>query len=93
MSNSQDNRNNDQGHDKESKIIVNARPFVVTAKEMSFEEIVALVFDSSQRGPQIVFTVTYRKGDDKKPKGTLVEGQTVKIKDGMIFDVTRTDKS
>ena len=92
MSGSQvDEKEADQS--KEVTIIVNARPHPVTAKEMSFDELVALAFDSSQRGPQIVFTVTYRKGDDKKPKGTLVEGQTVKIKDGMIFDVTRTDKS
>lgn len=84
---------NAQGVKTTTTIIVNARPFDVTQKEISFDEIVALVFDSSQRGPQIVLTVAYRKGDDKKPKGTLVEGQTVKVKDGMIFDVTRTDKS
>ena len=28
-----------------------------------------------------------------KPEGTLVEGDDVKIKDGMIFNVTATDKS
>jgi len=93
MSDSQVNEKEAQGQTKEVTIIVNARPHLVTAKEMSFDEIVGLAFDSSQKGPQIVFTVTYRKGDDKKPKGSLVEGHTVKIKDGMIFDVTRTDKS
>lgn len=85
--------NSEVATEKETTIIVNARPFTVTAKELSFDDIVGLAFDNSQRGPQIVFTVAYRKGDEKKPKGTLVEGQTVKIKNGMIFDVTRTDKS
>jgi len=79
--------------DKEKTIIVNGQQKTVTADELSFDQIVDLAFDPSQRGPQIEFTVDYRKGDDKKPKGSLVQGQTVKIKDGMIFNVTRTDKS
>jgi len=79
--------------DKPKTIIVNGEQKVVTADELSFDQIVDLAFDASQRGPMIEFTVDYRKGDDKKPKGSLVQGQAVKIKDGMIFDVTRTDKS
>jgi len=79
--------------DKEKTIIVNGQQKTVTADELSFDQIVDLAFDPSQRGPQIEFTVDYRKGDDKKPKGSLVQGQTVKIKDGMIFNVTATDKS
>lgn len=45
------------------------------------------------KNPNIIYTVTYRRGEGKKPEGTLVEGESVKVKDGMIFDVTRTDKS
>ena len=44
-------------------------------------------------GPDIIFTVTYTKGADHRPQGTLVEGQTVKVKDGMIFNVTATNRS
>lgn len=43
--------------------------------------------------PEIIYTVTYRKGDGHKPEGTLTEGERVKVKDGMIFNVTATDKS
>jgi len=78
---------------KQSTIIVNGREKVVTDKELSFDAVVDLAFENPQRGENIVFTITYRKGDDKKPEGTLVEGKTVKIKNGMIFNVTRTDKS
>jgi hypothetical protein len=42
---------------------------------------------------RIIYTVTYRKGDGHKPEGTLTEGERVKVKDGMIFNVTATDKS
>ena len=79
--------------EKQKTIIVNGEQKLVTADELSFDQIVDLAFDASQRGPMIEFTVDYRKGEDKQPKGSLVQGQTVKIKDGMIFDVTRTDKS
>jgi hypothetical protein len=78
---------------KHSTIIVNGRQRAVTEKKLSFEDVVNLAFENPGWGPDIFFTVAYRKGEDKKPKGTLVAGDTVVIKDGMVFDVTRTDKS
>ena len=93
MSNSQENKNEGQGHNKEYKIIVNGRQKVVTKDELSFAEVVALAFDNPPTGENILFTITYRRGHSNKPEGTLVKGETVKIKDGMIFDVTATDKS
>ena len=93
MNSSQENKHEEQGHNKDFTIIVNGRQKVVTAKELSFVEIVALAFDNPPTGPNIIFTVTYRRGDGNKPEGTLVEGETVKIKEGMIFNVTATDKS
>ena len=78
---------------KELTIIVNGRQKVVTEKELSFGEIAALAFDNPPTGPNIVFTVTFRRGQGNKPEGSLVDGETVKVKDGMIFNVTATDKS
>lgn len=91
MNNPDQHRNQGHGHKEQFTIIVNGREKVVTEKEMSFAEIVALA--NLPTGPNIVFTVTYRRGEGNKPEGTLVEGDTVKIKDGMIFNVTATDKS
>lgn len=84
---------NVEAHNKEFTIIVNGRQKTMTEKELSFAEIVALAFDNPPTGPNILFTITYRKGEGNKPEGTLVEGESVKIKDGMIFNVTATDKS
>jgi hypothetical protein len=78
---------------KDVTIIVNGRKKVVHGKEISFEDLVKLAFENPPSGPNVVFTVTYRKGDDDKPEGTLLPGQKVKVKDGMIFNVTATDKS
>ena len=87
------NKNHGNGHDKEIEIIVNTRTKVVTKKELTFMEVVQLAFDPVPTGENIVFTITYRKGEGNKPEGTLVEGETVKVKDGMIFNVEYTDKS
>jgi hypothetical protein len=82
-----------QGQNKDYTIVVNGRQKVVSAKELSFSQIVALAFDNPPSGPNIVFTITYRRGEGQKPEGTLTEGESVKIKEGMIFNVTATDKS
>jgi hypothetical protein len=84
---------NDQGHEKTFTVIVNGREKTVTTKELTFAQVVALAFDNPPTGPNIVFTITYRRGEGNKPDGTLSEGGSVKVKDGMIFNVTPTDKS
>jgi len=87
-------KENDKGKDeKEIVIVVNGREKTVTGKELTFAELVALAFDNPPTGENIVFTITYRRGHGEKPEGTLTEGESVKIKKGMIFNVTATDKS
>ena len=79
-------------HEKTFSIIVNGRKKVVTTRELSFAQIVALAFENPPSGPNIVFTVTYKRAEGDK-QGTLVEGDTIKVKDDMVFNVTATDKS
>ena len=93
MDNSQGKNQEEKKHGNNFKIIVNGREKVVSTKELSFTDIVTLAFDNPPTGQYIVFTVTYRRGHGNKPEGTLVEGDTIKIKKGMIFNVTATDKS
>ena len=78
---------------KHIDIFVNGRKKVVTTRELSFDQVVALAFDPVPTGPDIIFTITYRHGPHENPEGNLLEGGTVKIKDGMIFNVTPTNKS
>lgn len=93
MSEKTGNTHDDHGPNKEYTIVINGRQKVVTDKELSFTAIIALAFDNPPTGPNIVFTVTYRRGHGDKPEGSLTQGDSVKIKDGMIFNVTATDKS
>lgn len=74
-------------------IIVNGQKKTVTTKTVTFDEIVKLAFPTPPTGANILYTVSYEDGPKVNPQGSLKEGGTVKVKDGMIFNVTATDKS
>jgi hypothetical protein len=74
-------------------IIVNAQAHKVAGKQISFEALVKLAFEVVPTGPDILITVDYGKGPKENPKGSLKAGQSVKIKNGMVFDVVATDRS
>ena len=94
MNNPDESAGNGKGQAKDVTIIVNGREKVVPKNaELTFDELVARAFDDPPTGEFICFTITYRKGQGNKPEGTLPEGESVKVKEGMIFNVTATDKS
>jgi hypothetical protein len=84
---------NGHGNDnKEITIILNARLKVVERDKYSFQEVVELAFGQFDSNPDIVYTVTYTKGK-KQPNKSLVMGENLNVKDGMVINVSRTDKS
>lgn len=75
------------------EIIVNARPEIVPAARVTFEQVVQFAFPGSH-GANIVFAVTYRHAESKPHAGELGPGGSVEVKHtGTIFNVTKTDKS
>jgi hypothetical protein len=78
---------------KDFRLIVNLEEKLVTKKTQSFDDIVKLAYPKPPSGNEISYKVSYRKGPPANPKGSLVEGESVKVKSGMIFDVAPTDKS
>jgi len=80
-------------HKVEHVIVVNARRKTVTGRKLSFEQVVKLAFPDGPTSPQTVYTVAYSNGPPRNPEGKMVAGQTVKIREGMIFDVTETSRS
>ena len=90
-------KENDKDHpdDKTFTIIINGRPTPVPRErdELSFDELVDLAFDDPARGPQIVFTITFREAGGRVPEGELDEGEQLKVRNGTIVNVTRTDQS
>lgn len=85
----------DRPDDKTFSIIINGRPTPVPRErdELSFDELVDLAFDDPARGPQIVFTITFRGAGGRVQEGELDEGERLKLRDGTIVNVTRTDQS
>lgn len=75
------------------KVFVNTHPVFVHTRTMSYWEVVHLAYPDAQPRPNAHFTVTYAKGHEGNSLTNLVDGQHVRIKKGMHFNVTPTDKS
>ena len=52
-----------------------------------------LAFADAFQNPNTVYTVTYTYGEANKPGGSMVDGDTVKLKKGMHFNVAFTTRS
>ena len=78
---------------KDLILIVNGRDKEWNEKTISFEQVVILAFGTYQNNGRTAYTVTYTRGNNDKPQGSIVAGDIVKVKHKMIFNVTATDKS
>jgi hypothetical protein len=76
--------------DKDNEIIVNGRPRKWGEATISYEEVVHLAFPDQAPDPNRIDTVVYKKGHEQ---GTLVAGQSVTVRPGMMFSVTATNRS
>ena len=77
----------------EITVFVNTRPKNVSQRRLTYMEVVKLAYPDGPFGENYVYTVDYMKGPPSNPDGSLVEGDSVEIKNGMRFNVTFTDKS
>ena len=71
-------------------IIVNARPREVTGEAITYKQVVLLAFPNAEFD-KFDFDVHYT--GPHLPDGSLVDGQSVPLENGLKFDVTRTNKS
>jgi hypothetical protein len=70
--------------DKTATIVVNTRPHSWSEKDITFEQVVGLAVGGEQYDPTAT-TVEYSRGHG--PDRSLRAGESVRVKDGMIFDV------
>jgi hypothetical protein len=75
------------------QVIVNGRVKQFEGKKISFDEAVALTFGNLAKDIKTTFTVSYCKGHPKKDKGIMVAGDKIPAVEGMIFNISATDKS
>ena len=78
---------------KSFTIIVNGREKEWNEKTISFKQVVILAFGTYELNDAIVYTVDYTTAEKPRRDGTMVAGDEVKVHKGMIFNVSRTDKS
>jgi hypothetical protein len=71
-------------------IIVNTKPREWNQKEITFEQVVELADPGQPYDPQGT-TVEYSRGHE--PDKSLRPGQSVHVKEGMIFDVEAANRS
>jgi len=93
MSNLQEAKAKENEKGKTFHIIVNTRPKDVTQEVLTFDEISKIAFPTPDGIQNPIFTVTFKDADQKPSSGTLVSGESVKIKNGTNFNVTRTGQS
>lgn len=61
--------------------------------QINYVDVVTLEVPTYAQHPEITYSVTYRNGHGNKPQGTLSPGGSVKVKDGMVFNVSETGQS
>lgn len=88
----QDHENDALGQNKEITIFVNGTPEIWKKKTISFDEVSKLAFEIPPYGVNTEYQVVYSEAHGNK-EGTLAQGQSIKVKEGMQFDVSATDKS
>lgn len=96
VSNQMDITEKQPGHPGQKKTVtihVNGRAKTVEKDELTFLEVVHLAFEDAAPSETRVYTVTFKRGTGNKPEGSLADGETVRVKEGMVFNVTATDKS
>lgn len=91
--NSGNGQNNDHSNKHDVLIYVNGREFNWSEKEISFVQVIELAFGTFVSTESAAYTVAYKRGQGNKPEGVLNFGESVKVKEKMIFNATRTDKS
>jgi hypothetical protein len=96
MGNSNGNVGGNPGHGGENDhlvtITVNGTSYDVEKGLLSYERLLEVIsaapLPENQR-----YSVVYSKGNSDKPTGTLIEGESVKVKKDMEFDVTPATRS
>lgn len=74
-------------------IIVEGTPHEWPKGEITYAEVVTLEVPTYPQHPEITYSVTYKNGHGNKPEGVLAFGASVKVKEGMIFNVSETGQS
>ena len=74
-------------------IVVEGTPHEWPKESITYAEVVTLEVPDYPQHTDITYNVKYTRGQGNKPEGVLAPGESVKVKDGMIFSVSETGQS
>lgn len=77
---------------KKFEIFINGSKKTWNEETITYLQVVQLGFSRNPKANEI-FTIDYTRGKPENREGTLAEGQSVQVKNGMAFDVTPSDRS
>jgi Multiubiquitin len=80
-------------HPHEAEIVVNGKEKHWAKEQIDYDELVKLSGEPLPPGPDPGFTITYFDGPREKPEGSVTPRHSVKVKAGMVFNVTPTNRS
>lgn len=78
---------------KKVTIIVEGTPHEWPKGEITYAEVVTLEFPDYSPSSGISYAVKYTRGHGEKPEGILAVGESVRVKDQMVFSVSTTGQS
>ena len=81
------------GEPRSIMIIVAGTPHEWSKPVITYTEVVTLFDPTYPQHPETTYSVTYTRGHGDKPEGILAPGASVKVKDGVVFNVSPTGQS
>lgn len=81
------------GQRKNVTIIVSGTPHEWSKPRIDYVEVVTLFDPAYPQHPDWTYSVTYKNGPSQNPDGILTFNHSVKVKEGMVFNVKCTGQS
>lgn len=79
--------------DETVDVVLNGELISVEKGRLSFSELTKLAFPNLFDKALIYFTVSFSRGPKRRREGVLLEGGKIRVVEGMVFNVSATDKS
>ena len=79
--------------DRTVNVVLNGELITVEKGRLSFSDLAKLAFPNLFGRDLICFTVSFSRGPKRRREGVLLEGGKVRVVEGMVFNVSATDKS
>jgi hypothetical protein len=80
-----------QPHGEVYHIVINGEEKEIRQKRLSFQEICVLAFPAGPFGEKVRYTVTYGYPDGRED--SMVQGDTIEVKERLVLYVGNTDRS